>query len=87
MLDEDLSDAPDLSDSEIKELIKEEKPEEVVEEKTVVFDVSNVKKNEQYGSEKLLKLKDNNTAKIVRIAIILTVIALIIAFLLYANFR
>jgi len=65
ILDEDLSGIEAASDEEIQALLGEEaKAEEPKEEEKVAdFDLNDVQKNDQYGSEKLEKLANHSVTK------------------------
>lgn len=80
ILDEDLSGIESASDEEIQELLEQNNMDvepEPEEEKNIdpTFDAYNVVKNEEYGSEKIMKMAKNTTVKT---AIISTVLGLLV---------
>ena len=89
LLDEDLSDIEAASDEEIAELLEENKEEEPAPEeikKDETFNTS-VVKNEQYGSEKIVRLGNKSTGKTVFLGIVLGVLVALLIFVLVALLR
>ena len=78
-----------LDDETIQAIIAKDQEEETKEEEEIVvekIDITNVIKNEEYGSKKLKDLKNGNR-KIVILSSVITVCVLLGAFLIYALVR
>ena len=92
MLNEDLSNIEAASDEEIQQLLEqngalsEEEEEEPEVKKDENFDTK-VIKNEEYGSEKLVRLGNQSTAKTVFLGIVLGVLVGLLIFILVALLR
>ena len=91
MLKEDLSDIEAASDEEIQELLEqneeslEEEPDEAPK-KDENFDTKSIK-NDEYGSEKIVRLGNKSTAKTVFLSIILGILVGLLIFILVALVR
>ncbi len=85
MLNEDLSDVEAASDEEIASLLaKDQEPEEEKdsEPKKDESFKTGVSKNDNYGSDKILKLGTKSLAKTITIAVILGILVAILAYIL-----
>ena len=84
ILDEDLSDVEAASDEEIQALLgeNEEQEEPVEEEKKADFDLNDVQKNDQYGSEKLQKLANHSVTKTIILSCFLGLAVFALVFIL-----
>ena len=84
ILDEDLSDVEAASDEEIQALLgeNEEQAEPVEEEKKADFDLNDVQKNDQYGSEKLQKLANHSVTKTIILSCFLGLAVFALVFIL-----